>query len=112
MLTRLLPLLISSPAPSSVAGLGLSSVDVSLKVTHHVRLPGDGGRTHHAVVVGHVAACLQGESGLGQTSEDNRVLEVRVGAAHLLSTQAGLQAAAGQVANAHLLTCRGRGIPH
>lgn len=73
MLTRLLPFLLSSPASSSVAGLGLSSVDVAFEVTDHVRLPGNGGRTHHAVVVGHVAARLQGESGLGQRSDDSRV---------------------------------------
>lgn len=72
MLTRLIPLLLSSPASSTVAGLGLSTVDVAFEVTHHVRLPGDGGRAHHTVVVGHVAARLQGESNLGQTSEHSR----------------------------------------
>lgn len=73
-LTRLLE---RDVCAAAVAGFGLSFVDVSLQVADHVRLAGDGHRTHHAVVVGHVSPrCLDtkhqsNSSNLGAKEEIN-----------------------------------------
>ncbi len=52
VLTRLLEQHIGA---SRVAGFSLSFVDVSFQVADHVRLAGDGDRTHNTVVVSHVS---------------------------------------------------------